>query len=582
MRTESQIENLKANKLSALAKRTSDEVSNLPPAYIAGFNLEIENRQITVGRGIAHIRGKRVVIKIAYRVNWGDVWSDITPQAGRKYYIYLDSGATWRIDVVPPVYLDDAYAYYHPIHQDFRYIDVFSVDMQGDYVHDITIVGYYGRGTNDAPQNGDRRTVIDGDEIRIERRIGGAWVTKLKVGGVLATATLLAMIGCSGIYNPENPPITHVFPHPDFRVFNFENNYEDQFGVDNWTPKIKTGFSSTYKKFGSYSLSDDNTNYSSAIYTVAGATIGESQAVGFWIYFRQLPSSLAQVCMIYWDSSNYMLLGVDPTSGNPEMKIIIARGGVQSGISVGHAVAGRWDYVAMNYDKDEDVAAIIYNDKVETYTPAGTWGASADCSLLFEMADTDGLGTYTYRACIDEAIFAFNKTIDPYVFAEHYIESVAWDTSGRTLLDVLLRAGTSGVVYSDSPLTINAAGSEFYNPDADVSMGTLKYFATQVEALNTDPSSTDMQTLDISSHIPAGTKGLLLLCSVDEDGGANRTLELFADSGGVTRVARFSTYTGSAAFGQTIYRFVTPYNLYWQVSNADVDNVTITIQGYYI
>jgi hypothetical protein len=587
MRTEGQIEQLKTQKLASLAKKTADEVSSLPPAYMAGFEISIENRQVTVGRGIAHIRGKRVVHKIPYRINWADVWNDTTPQAGKKYFIYLDSGGTWRIDVIAPAYLDDVYALYHPVHQDFRYIGVFSVDTQGDYVHDITIIGYYGRGNNDAPQSGDRRVLIDGDEVRVELRIGSSWITKLKIAGTLAGATaLLPMIACQGLYNVNNPPDTQLFPHPDFELYDFDGDYENVAGVDDWYDKYEAGFDSGYSKFGTQSLTDDNspigTGYTGA-YRLGDANIGESQSFAFWTKMRLNPSNdYMEIASLYWDLNNYIQIIHHTVGESFYYSLRIRKSGTIYEINGTSVDKAREHHVGAVYDKDSDTAYLLQDGVVYSAVLGGSWGAPATCSF-YVLPSYVISGAYYSRAYISYLVAAYDKYSDPYIIAEQYINGLEWDTSGKTAEDMILLAGSAGRVWIDSSLTINGAGSDFYNPLNWISAGTLKLSPSSlVEVLNTNPANTDLQTLDLSSWLPEGAKAVLLLASVYESGGSTRYLTIYDDSDGTNVLCRVSNFGVIAGFQQAIIPVGAERSIYWSVPNADVDNVTISVLGHYV
>ena len=155
-----------------------------------------------------------------------------------------------------------------------------------------------GNGTIENPVEGDRLYTKIGTVDTYQEYTGGQWVNQNSLMlGLLVSGLFLAMIGCYGVFNPDNPPTsTETLPHPAFRVFNFENNYQDQNGLDDWATKTNIAFSSAQKKFSSYSLTDDNSNNLARLISPSLFTRGESQSI--WIMDNDL--SVINLCNLYF------------------------------------------------------------------------------------------------------------------------------------------------------------------------------------------------------------------------------------------------------------------------------------------
>ena len=149
-----------------------------------------------------------------------------------------------------------------------------------------------------------------------------------------------------------------------------------------------------------------------------------------------------------------------------------------------------------------------------------------------------------------------------------------------------------GDITADT-ITLNNPNSEFYNPavgvNTHISAGTLHIIdpATfPVILYQGDPTTIAVQTIDVSGYLPASAKAVLLLVNVDENGGTNQHLNFYLDLAGTIMTHRVSNYTSNAGWNQGIIPFwinagVPVQNIYWNVSNTNVDNVYIQLIGYW-
>lgn len=130
MRTLQDIENAKN---SLYNKQNINAIYTPPPGYIKGFKLEVNaENQLTVGKGICNIRGKRVVNNSLYYLN-GEDFTVSNIQTDNYYYIYINDNGKFLIDVLEGAWDDDGYGYYHPTNWPYRYLGSFYYTSDKTY-----------------------------------------------------------------------------------------------------------------------------------------------------------------------------------------------------------------------------------------------------------------------------------------------------------------------------------------------------------------------------------------------------------------------------------------------------------------
>jgi hypothetical protein len=413
-------------------------------------------------------------------------------------------------------------------------------------------IGYTGTGTIDAPDEGDTVHYVDGSSDQYLEYTGGNWVNSN--GIVIGLLGLL--IGCGGLYHPSNPPTSDEYlPHPDFRVFNFENNYQDQNGLDDWTDKDDLAFDSTTKKFGTYSLRDNNTNSSSALKSPNPCTRGESFSTGFWfnLSFMQvgLLSTTRLFNLIFNSSTDFIAINLSRASpfGNPQLYYnfawIAKKANVFYNLGYQSLSANTWYYCAVSYDKDTDILYSIVNNILTTTQLSGVWGGSATEYAYFYPAFYSG--GYVHRVSIDEVLFFHDKYLDPNYLTQHYTHNVPWVT-GISKLDILLRPGVDGRVYTEAPIKTtngyqNALGEYNYSWHKVVNPST-DYFYQKTSGWTANA----WVTVDFSSIVTAGTKAIRCFILIFD----NSDCETYSRKYGDTNVS--STPSASKEYSHIIIR----------------------------
>jgi len=467
---------VQAAKDALFNKKTESAIYQLPPGYIAGFQLEVtESNQLIVGKGICNIRGKRVEnnsIHIVSGENFVDPDHILTVFT---YYIYISSDGQFKVDVLEAEYDSDGYGFYHPVLKNYRYLGRFQIHTDGTYYNifqqnpivkggissaaiealflyalEAAIIGYKGTGINDSPSEGDRRTYIDNDEIGFQEYTGGEWVDRAKIGGAIA-GLFLAWVGACGLYHPDNPPgATEYFPNEEYHIYQLEGTYADTDGVDDWLSHFDCAFSAVQVKFGTQSLFATDGDVGFLIKTIGG-TISNSQSMGGWWYFESVGVGI-RTSIVVWlnEANNLIVLAIE--DGN--LVLSVKKGGITilNEVTVAENVPLKeWHYIAYSYDSDNDNLHIVLDSHVYHYLSlGGAWGAGT-MQLILGTANA----SFDRTHYLDEICVASNQYIPPEVWVQHYNHNVAWNTTDKyAWADIPIRPYPGGRCYLDADTLI--------------------------------------------------------------------------------------------------------------------------------
>ena len=449
-------------------------------------------------------------------------------------------------------------------------------------------VGFAGSGTYDSPNEGDRRIYVDDDEITFMEYAGGAWssVNQIKLGGVDSNSLFYPFLQCRGVLNPQADEVNlEFFPGSDFRVFNFDNDYEDQHGVDDWVSKGFLAFSSAIKKFGTHSLWATDTHVGLLKTPSTYWSVGESQATGGWFYASALSVSVG-LPTHYYRYSTTDTISVSIFSNKIIAGIIKGSTSTNKTITIDISL-DTWHYIGLIYDSSLDKLYITIDDEIYSWTTfAGTWNTGNTGQLEIQTAlNFSGITLY-----VDEVLFAPDQLIDPDIFVQHYNHNIAWNTDASTK-DLILRPASGGRLSWTEP----GAG---YNPvSGEPSLGTLHLIKAADRSssydLNDGSVSTTWESVDLSALVPAGTKAvfgyiyihttsandqMVLLTreggSADTNTTRTRTIRLQAEIGASGSILYAGLMTIMAPDGQFDYREFS--------ATFPVDTLLFLLWGYYI
>lgn len=216
------------------------------------------------------------------------------------------------------------------------------------------------------------------------------------------------------------------YPADNCRVWNFENNYQNQYGVDDWDTKDNCLFDSSIKKIGNYSIKDDNSNDSAHLQIPIEYIIGESQSVGFWLYVSYLNSGVnTTVSYIYWNGANHIWLRIREDSGEFYIRLFFYKGMTGSYVDSDTFGLNEWHYIAMSYDADNEIGYLIVDNNKYSLEPSGTWDSLLNSWHKITIAWYSS-GAYQYRVNMDELCIVANLYIQPGIWVQHYNHNVPW------------------------------------------------------------------------------------------------------------------------------------------------------------
>jgi hypothetical protein len=198
---------------------------DLPLGYISGFEIQIDNGQVTITPGIASIRGQTVFNDNPRQLDNEQYW--LARRVPEHYYhIYMGIDGELIVDAIEPAIDPGQYSLYHPEYAS-RWIGAVYVDKNGQYTNVLTwkriraedleagsitaeklsadalsaisitaeniqsallsadeiILGYSGTGNQASPQEGDSRIRQSSNGIYFEVYRSYQWLIQAQVGG---------------------------------------------------------------------------------------------------------------------------------------------------------------------------------------------------------------------------------------------------------------------------------------------------------------------------------------------------------------------------------------------------------------
>jgi len=304
-------------------------------------------------------------------------------------------------------------------------------------------IGYAGTGTYGSPDEGDRRIYVDDDEILFQIYTAGAWSTERQIalGGVDANGNFRPFLGCRGVLGDiTDSPLLDPIPGRGFHLFKFDNNAQDQHGVDPWTITAGAFAYSTTRWEGTHSLYPDHL----LAWYAGGWVVGASCTACFM--FRD-DTTAVQHGILSFNASNLddriRLYYSYPRT----MRLEIKKGAaVAEEISSAVLSTGTWHFVGMTYNSATNTGYLRVDGNQYSLTPSGTWGSGTKSVYL-------ALPPSPAQRKMDDLLISADTAMDPDLFFQHVQRNVAW-TAEYYADDLLLKPKTGGAVMAAGDLEI--------------------------------------------------------------------------------------------------------------------------------
>jgi len=375
-------------------------------------------------------------------------------------------------------------------------------------------IGYAGTGSEASPDDGDRKVYLDEDEIIFSVYRNAAWSTTdvVKFGGVDSDDKFVTYGRMTGIVHPANTaPRMAMLPEATCRIFDCENDAEDQHGVDNWSGKTDISYSSGTKKFGTYSMycaSASTTGYLSFNSDMGDINLDDDAwAFGGWFYTGVSTSAVG--CNLLWitdhvdtDNGTYIYAGWNYNGGSPQITVTIqvkeSGSFTYNDSSTLSITANAWHYIALVHHAGDHTVTLVVDDQQTTEDA----GADLDphtggtFSGHFDIKNNDGYATY-----LDEVLVDFETDIAVADVIQHYNDGVTWNTD-YALTDVIIEPEDGGRVVIDGAV-ISADGT--LADDSDQKIPTEKAVKTYVDnASGGNPTATATTDYRVSCTVSEG------------------------------------------------------------------------------
>ncbi len=311
-------------------------------------------------------------------------------------------------------------------------------------------IGYAGSGAYTSPDEGDRRIYGDDDEIKFQVYTNGAWSAERQIafGGVDSNGNFRSLLGCQGILRDiTDSPLLDPIPSRGHKLFKWDNNAEDQHGVDPWTVVLGAFVYSTTRWEGTQSLSPSDLLLNA--WYAGGWVAGASCTTCFM--FRDDGSQIGHN-LISFNASNLDDRIITKYSYGRSIRLEIKKG-VAAAQYVDSAVlsTGVWHFIGMTYNSVTNTGYLRVDNNQYSLTPTGTWGSGTK-SIYLELPG----GTYQRR--MDDLLISSDTAMDPDLFFQHVNRDVAW-TADYFAPDVLLKPKSGGRVVIDDSDTEPSLGT---------------------------------------------------------------------------------------------------------------------------
>lgn len=291
-------------------------------------------------------------------------------------------------------------------------------------------IGYFGAGTKDNPQEGDKRIYLDNDELKIQKYVNGAWaeLNSIRIGGSYNSGTLYPFIHSNGLYHTSLEKEVGFNGIPvsanEMFLFSLENNFQDQNGNDPFTNKSGTYTFDSNSKYGNYGLKVSNGDW--AIIATGsqykGLVENSSLSMGGWFY-NENPDGATYNNITLREINNgstYHILEVQGTVARYKIYF----GGWILKIEKTVDFSQGFVFLACGRDASTDTHYLVVNNEIiyGSISAAITGTDGLELQLKPSVQYSTAGNTYT-----DEVFIIPNKYVEPENFVDYYDSNKNWD-----------------------------------------------------------------------------------------------------------------------------------------------------------
>ncbi|MBN2442205.1 MAG: hypothetical protein JXJ04_12700 [Spirochaetales bacterium] len=224
---------------------------------------------------------------------------------------------------------------------------------------------------------------------------------------------------------------TNAEPYPpgNFRIWNFENNFGDQMGIDDWAETVDVTCAIAYKKFGNFSLMS-NSNATGHLIKENCWTVGNSISFGAWVYIEKADSGSIYLGVNYHDAISGRSYELMIFIGGAAVTFFITEGNetVQTDALQLNVIDNVWHYVALSYNAVNNMLYGVADNEIKSVlgnaygNPESNWTTGVG---NFYIA-VENWGDMDETCYVDEVVYIPNQHIDPGIFVNHYNHGMPW------------------------------------------------------------------------------------------------------------------------------------------------------------
>ncbi len=337
-----------------------------------------------------------------------------------------------------------------------------------------------------SPAVGDTRVVVTPTSVTVQQitALGNpntvdnaTWTQISAIGTLVGSIELGAML--ARVFASETANLSDIagdpLPDSSARLFSFDSIYADQYGVDPWTTKTNSAFSTSVFKIGNASVGSSSAAAELTLKTGGLVDFTHPFTIGVWKYISG--------ALLYGDEigpddgTSYCTAQLQyGTQYTPRLNFFNDAGAsFQINLSPQSldGTANAWHFLAMTWDPATNTMTGIVDNYAASVVATGTFSKTAVPLVL------DGGPPYSSGSCyFDDLIFDNTTAVAASALIAHGNNSLPW-VSIMLAGDILLRPGPSGQTKIDmldggGPTPIVASGSNANGSYVRFADGTME------------------------------------------------------------------------------------------------------------
>jgi hypothetical protein len=304
-------------------------------------------------------------------------------------------------------------------------------------------------------------------EIRGEELVDGSWVKRWQLGSLDSDSRLWRGLRAELFGHLDAPNVSYPVFDPRLRIFDWENDEEDQWGIDIWTASGSAAVSSAASKFGTYSL---RLNSAHSSFSSSTGAIWEPQSVdavySTWFRVDSVAAGTEELGGFGSGAGTGERIRVQRDGTSIQVVVTKGTGGGANTVTVvsSHAAisADTWYYLGVVWDESADTVYLIVDDTVDSDTNATAW-SDTQTPFMFVGGGAATTGYFDDTAFFVDDLETHAGTELRDWLLDYYAAELPWNQDTWTEDDVLITTkADKRIVHANSRSGVPVAGAIEY------------------------------------------------------------------------------------------------------------------------